>query len=166
MNFRSMLVAVILLAFVLPAMAQPAEARNLEVEPPQLQTVVALTRPSTDGEIASLLAVKPEIPLGPIDVLKGYENEMTAVADRISAELARISQAVRLGQISRAEAEYLTQETYQLAIMQYQVLSTLHDSLAHDMAQAAIKSKRSPTEDGSDTTVVVHPPFAVEEQSQ
>jgi len=48
--------------------------------------------------------------------------------------------------------------------MQYQVLSTLHDSLAHDMAQAAIRSRRSPTEPESETTVVVEPRF--EGQSQ
>lgn len=48
----------------------------------------------------------------------GYENAMTAIAQRISAELAGISEAVRLGHITPDQAEYFTQQRYQLAIMQ------------------------------------------------
>jgi len=91
---------------------------------------------------------------------------MTAIAERISAELASIREAVRLGHITPDQAEYLTQERYQLAIMQYQVLGTLHDSLAQEIAQAATRGKLSPTPAGSGTTVGVEPPFAIEEQSQ
>jgi len=167
MNFRSNLVAVFLLTVVpLAAMAQPLQDAKTDgmLEPPPLPSPVAATRLTNDEVILSLLAVQPEIPRGPGDVLRGYENAMTAIADRISAELANISQAVRLGHITRDQADYLTQETYQLAVMQYQVLSTLHDSLAHDMAQASIRSRRSLTEPESDTTVVVEPRF--EGQSQ
>jgi len=162
MNIRSNLVAICLLAVVpLAVMAQtPQQVKtDVKLEPPLLPSPVAATRLATDEAISSLLVVQPEIPLGPGDVLKGYENGMTAIADRISAQLANISQAVRLGHITRDQADYLTQQTYQLAVMQYQVLSTLHDSLAHDMALAATRSKRSPTEPGSDTTLVVEPRF-------
>jgi len=162
MNFRSNLVAVFLLALVpLAVMAQPSQETNTDakLEAPPLPSLVAATRLTNDPVISSLLAVQPEIPLGPGDLLKGYENGMTAIAERISAELANISQAVRLGHITRDQADYLTQETYQLAVMQYQVLSTLHDSLAHDMAQASIRSKRTSTETGPDTTLVVEPGF-------
>ena len=167
MKFRSNLVAVFLLTVVpLVAMAQPSRDAKTDatLEPPPLPSPVAATRLTNDEVISSLLAVQPEIPLGPADVLKGYENAMTAIAERISAQLANISQAVRLGNITRDQADYLTQETYQLAVMQYQVLSTLHDSLAHDMARASIRSRRPPTEAESDTTVVVEPRF--EGQSQ
>jgi hypothetical protein len=167
MNFRSILIAVFLLAVIpLAAMAQLLhEAKTAaELEPPPLPSSVAATALTTDDVISSLLAVKPQIPLGPSDVLKAYEKAMTAIAERISAELANISLAVRLGHITRDEADYLTQETYQLAVMQYQVLSTLHDSLAHDIAQASTASGHSPTDAESDTTVVVEPRF--EGQSQ
>jgi hypothetical protein len=162
MNIRSIVVAVFLLAVVpLAVKAQPSQEAKTVVglEPPPSPSPVAATALATDEVISSLLDVKPDIPLGPGDVLKGYENGMTAIAERISAQLASISQAVRLGHITRDRADYLTQETYQLAVMQYQVLSTLHDSLAHDMAQASMRSKRSPTDSESDTTVVVEPRF-------
>jgi hypothetical protein len=162
-NLRSILVVVFLLA-VLPRAAMAQSSRtHAELAPPSVE-LVAATRPGTDELISSVLAVKPEIPLGPSDVLQGYENGMTAIAERISAELASISEAVRLGHITREQADYLTQERYQLAIMQYQVLSTLHDSLAHDMAQVATRSTHSPTDERSATTVVVEPRF--EGQSQ
>jgi hypothetical protein len=159
MNLKSILVAVFLLAVVPRAARAQSTPTTAKFEPPPLQTIVARA-PQTSGEgISSLLAVKPEIPLGPNDVLKGYENGMTAIAERISAELASISQAVRLGHITRDQADYLTQERYQLAVIQYQVLSTLHDSLAHDMAQASSLSPRSPPDERSATTVEVDPRF-------
>jgi len=163
------IVVVLSLALVPPtgaAQSSIAHRKNGEVEPPRLESSVTLSGLSPEQEIAGLLAVKPEIPLGPVDVLRGYENGMTAIAERISAELASIAEAVRLGHITPDQAEYLTRDRYQLAIMQYQVLSTLHDSLAHEIAQASTRPKLSPTQAGSGTTLVVEPPFAVEEQSQ
>jgi hypothetical protein len=164
MNLKSILVALFLLAVVPRATRAQSTQTTAEFEPPPLQKVVAAARLTTGEKISSLLEVKAEIPLGPNDVLKGYENGMTAIAERISAELASISQAVRLGHITRDQADYLTQQRYQLAVMQYQVLSTLHDSLAHDMAQASGPSPRSPPDERSATTVVVEP--RLEDQSQ
>jgi hypothetical protein len=45
-------------------------------------------------------------------------------------------QANRSSQITRAETEYLIQERYQVAMMQHEVLSALHDSLQLDLDQA------------------------------
>jgi len=162
MKLRLILVTVFSLAVVpLAAMAQPSQHAKTDgtLEPPPLPSPVAATRLTNDEVISSLLAVQAEIPRGPGDVLKGYENAMTVIAERISAELANISAAVRLGHITRDQADYLTQQTYQLAVMQYQVLSTLHDSLAHDMARASIRSRPSLTEPESDTTLAVEPRF-------
>lgn len=63
---------------------------------------------------------------------------MTFTSQRLSAELAVISQAVRSGQITRVEAEYLIQQRSELAAMQYEVFSALHDSLAFEVAQKAV----------------------------
>jgi hypothetical protein len=124
-----------------------------------MEKVLANVATQPNGALATVVAAKPEIPLGPLDVLKGYENEMTLVAQRMSAEVASISQAVQGNQITREQAEYLIQERYQVAMMQHQVLSALHDSLDHDVAQAAAAAKRPSTPD-SDTAVVVEPPFS------
>jgi hypothetical protein len=140
---RTVFVVFLLALIPLAAMAQSSqEARaNLTVEPPPLHSALAGTRANAHAVISSLLAPRAEIPLGPLDVLKKYENGMTAIAERISSELSTISLAVRAGQITREQADYLTQETYERAMMQYEVLCTLHDSLEHDVLQAETLSK-------------------------
>ena len=150
----------------LVAVAQPNRGlgENSEIQPPPVQKIVAGATSETDDEVSSLLATKPEIPLGPLDVLKNYESEMIMIAQRMSAELASISQAVAADQLSRERADYLIGERYQVAMMQFQVLSTLHDSLARDVARAGVRevgsgTTGSRTNVGSDTTVVEEAPF-------
>jgi len=106
--------------------------------------------------VAEVVAITPEIPLGPLDVLKAYEQDMTLVAQKMSAEVASISQAQEANQITREQAEYLIQEKYEVAMMQFQILSALHDALGHDVAQSAAHAKRLRSE--SDTAVVVQLP--------
>jgi hypothetical protein len=62
---------------------------------------------------------------------------MTLVSQALSTELVVISQAVQSGQIKRDDAEYLIQQRYQLALMQYEVFSALHDSLEYEIVQKA-----------------------------
>jgi hypothetical protein len=150
----------------LVAAAQPnrGPGENTEVQQPPVQKIVAGATSEADHKISSLLAAKPEIPLGPVDVLKNYESEMIMIVQRMSAELASISQAVAGDQITRERADYLIGERYQIAMMQFQVLSTLHDSLARDVARAGVGELGSGTTGsriavGSDTTVVEEAPF-------
>jgi hypothetical protein len=118
-----------------------------------MQIVLSGAHTNGDAVISQLLDVKAEIPLGPVDVLGGYENAMTAIAETTVVALSGISQAVLEGQITRKEAEYLTQEKYQISMMQYQVLSTLHAGLEHDIAQAT--ANRPNKQDPPDTVVTV-----------
>lgn len=163
MKIRSIVTTTFFLAVMkLAALAQPASKarKHVDVEPLRLEEILANATSKADGALADVIAVKPEIPLGPFDVLKGYENEMTLVAQRMSAELASISQAVQANQITRAQADYLIEERYQVAMMQHQVLSALHDSLEHDVTQAAALTRHSGTPAESDAAVAVAPPFA------
>jgi len=159
MKVRSIAIVVVLLVVQsFSAVAQPIR-KGVDVEPPQLQKVVAKATAQANDLLASAVAVKPEIPMGPVDVLKEYENEMTVVAQRMSADLTNISQAVGAGQITRDQAEYLIQQRYQTAMMQFQTLSALHDALAEDVARAAGLPKYSGTAAESDTAVIVETPF-------
>jgi hypothetical protein len=60
--------------------------------------------------LSNILAVMPQMPRGPLDVLNEYEQEMTSISDRFSQELAQIIEAVRLGQIIARESEGLIWE--------------------------------------------------------
>src|SRR5207302_8776777 len=142
MKFRLMVLALCLLVFM-PAFAQRHRASRkpaAPVEPPSLllHNLPDISQP--DGMIGRLIAIQPTIPLGPVDVLKAYENGMTLIAQRLSADLVGISQANMAHQITRDEAEYLIVERYQVAMMQHEVLSALHDSLEHDLGQISTRT--------------------------
>jgi len=59
--------------------------------------------------------------------------------------------------MNREQAEYLLQQTYQTAMMQYQVLSALHDVLKHDIDEAAGQQARQSLKATSSDTVLVVP---------
>jgi hypothetical protein len=166
MKSRLMVVALFSLVF-LPhlAIAQGPRATRASAatEPPPslpLNNFADISQP--DGVIARLLAFQPSIPLGPADVLKAYEDGMTLIAQRLSAELISISQANQANQITRAEAEHLILDRYQVAMMQHDVLSALHDSLEHDLAEARPAGRPSP----SAPAVVVQPPWVAQARHQ
>ena len=153
MKSRLIVVAVCLLVVMSHiAIAQTPRAyrASATTESPFLPHTVTVA--SHSNEVITRLSVsQPPLPLGPVDVLRAYEDGMTLIAQRLSAELTSISQANRANQITRDEAEYLIQDRYQVAMMQRQVLSALHDSLQHDLAQP----EKQPGVSQSDNAVVV-----------
>lgn len=130
------------------------DTKEREVEPPLLENVLASAK-TNNAQLAELMAIKPELPLGPIDVLKEYERGMDLIAQGMSADVVNISRAQQANQLTREQAEYLIGERYQIAMMQYQVLSALHDALERDVAQEATRARSTRGVAGSDTAVVV-----------
>ena len=123
MKSRLVVVAACMLA-VMPhfAVAQKIRATPVSAaaEPPVLPAHAFAKTSQSDQVIAGLFTFQPAIPFGPADLLKGYEDEMNFLAQSLSAELVRIAQANRTNQITRAEAEYLIQQRYQVAMMQHE----------------------------------------------
>src|SRR3954453_13001931 len=117
----------------------PRTTRESAIEAPNALLILrAFSNTSQpDGAIAHLLTFQPVIPMGPVDVLKAYEDGMTLVAQRLSDELIGISRANLANQITREEADHLILDRYQVAMMQHAVLSALHGSLEHEVARAA-----------------------------
>ena len=136
------------------ALAQIAQ-KGADVEPPPLEEVLAGAKTPDNAQLAELMTFNPELPLGPTDVLKEYEQGMALIAQGMSADVVNISRALEANQITREQAEYLIGERYQIAMMQYQVLSALHDILERDVAQEATRARRARGGAGSDTAVVV-----------
>jgi hypothetical protein len=77
------------------------------------------------------------------------------VAEKTSADFSVIVQAQQTNQITRERAEYLVLQSYQMAMMQYQVLSALHDVLKHDIDEAAGQQARQSLKTTSSDTVLV-----------
>jgi len=155
MKMRSLVGALLSLAVMAgTALAQMAR-KGADVERPPLEKVLASAKTPSNAQLAELMAIKPELPLGPADVLKEYEHGMALIAQEMSADVVNISRAQEANQVTREQAEYLIGERYQIAMMQYQVLSALHDALERDVAQEATRAKRARGGAGPDTAVVV-----------
>lgn len=164
MKSQQILIVVTILATLWQtAEAQPKKKRTAVDTPPQ-QSVLAGTGLQSTSASSDLTAVKPEMPLGPRDVLKSYEIAMGIVADKTSADFSAIVRAQQANQITREQAEYLLQQSYQMAMMQYQVLNALHEVLKHEIDEAAsqqamqqqARQRLNPTD--SDTVLVVPSP--------
>ena len=160
MNVRQILVLVAIIAGVLHTAAAQPKKKKIQIDAPPPQSILADTSMQSNPVLSGLNALKPEMPLSPQDVLKSYEIAMGMVADKTSADFSVIVQAQQTNQITREQAEYLLQQRYQIAMMQYQVLSALHDVLKHDTDEATLQSKRSFKAADSDEVLVVPLPVS------
>jgi len=157
MKLRTFLVAIAILCTVWhPAAAQPKKKRT-QVDAPPLERVLSGTSMRSNAVLSDVIARKPEMPLGPQDILKSYEIAMSLVVEKTSADFSVIVQTQQANQISREQAEYLLLQSYQVAMMQYQVLSALHDVLKHDIDEAAGQQARQSLKTTSSDTVLVVP---------
>jgi len=158
MRTRSIVGGVLLLSVMVGTSLAETARRGTDVKPPALEKILATAKSPAAAQIADLMEIKPELPLGPTDVLKEYEQAMVLIAQSMSAEVANISRAQEANQVSREQAEYLIGERYQVAMMQYQVLSAFHDMLEHDVSEEAARAKGAHRVGESDTAVVVSLP--------
>ena len=121
-----------------------------------MQKAVSQTGTQDNDAVADVLAVAPRMPRGPVEILREYENDMTVISQTFSAEMAVISQAVQQGQVTREQADYLMQQRFQIAMMQYEVLNGLHDALAVELSRTPVAPRSQAS--GAETTIVVQPP--------
>ena len=157
MKFRQILIAIVILGTLWRTAAAQPKRKNIQPNAPRLESILAGASMQSNPVLSDLIAIKPEMPLGPRDVLKSYEIGMSLVADKTSADFSVIVQAQQANQITREQAEYLLQQRYQMAMMQYQVLSALHDVLKHDIDEAAGQQARQSLKATSSDTVSVVP---------
>jgi hypothetical protein len=139
-----------------PAAAQPRK-KTTQVDAPSLEQVLSGTSMQSNAVLSDVIARKPEMPLGPRDILKSYEIAMSLVVEKTAADFSVIVQTQQANQISREQAEYFLLQSYQMAMMQYQVLSALHDVLKHDIDEAARQQARQSLKTTTSDTVLVVP---------
>jgi len=139
-------------------LGQRVHSRGKTAEPPVPPQVLLKANSPADETLREILAITPDLPRGPQELLQEYRNQMTLVSQALSADLSVISQAVQSGQIKRADAEYLIQQRYQLALMQYEVFSALHDSLEYEAIQTAAAAAHPQKSCRPDAVVVVQGP--------
>ncbi|HXJ87816.1 MAG TPA: hypothetical protein VMS18_13425 [Candidatus Binatia bacterium] len=155
MKSRQILICTVILGTLWHTAAAQPKKKKIQVDAPSTESVLAGTSIKSGTVLSDLMASKPEMPLGPQDILKSYEIAMSVVADKASADLLVIVQAQQANQMTREQAEYLVQQRYQTAMMQYQVLSALHDVLKHDIDEAKQQATSLLKTTRSDTVLTV-----------
>ncbi len=157
MKIRPFLAAMAILGMVLHAAAAQAKNKTTQVDAPPLERVLSGTSMQSNAVLTDVIARKPEIPLGPQDVLKSYEIAMSLVVEKTSTDFSVIVQARQTNQINGEQAEYLLLQSYQMAVMQYEVLGALHNVLKHDIEEAAGQQATQSLKTTSSDTVLVVP---------
>ena len=157
MKTRQILFSILILATTWHAAAAQPKKKNIQADAPPPESILAGASLQSNPVLSDLIALKPEMPLGPLDVLKSYEIAMNMVADKTTADFFVIVQAQQTNQLTRQQAEYLLQQSYQMAMMQYQVLSALHDVLKHDIDKSAEQQARQSLKATNSDTVLVVP---------
>lgn len=126
-----------------------------DAQPPEIKIM-----PSANQLPEIILAVNPSMPLGPKDLREGYEDEMKAVSGRFANELSSISHAADENQMSGQQAEEISKERFQVAMMQFQLLVALRANLEREIDRAEQTAQREsrPTQEG--VSAVLELPFS------
>ena len=157
MKLRTFLVAIAILCTVWRPAAAQSKKKTTRIDAPPLERVLSGTGMQSNAVLSDVIARKPEMPVGPQDILKSYEIAMSLVMEKTSADFSVIVQTQQANRISREQAEYLLLQSYQIAMMQYQVLSALHNVLKHDIDEAAGQQARQSLKAANSDTVLVVP---------
>jgi hypothetical protein len=92
-------------------------------------------------------------------MLRGYEDDMRAVSTRFVNELAVISKTFAERQLTRDQAEHISEERYLVAMMQFELLSALHAQLEQEVEREE-NSLRDPGSTREGVTAVAELPFS------
>jgi Spy/CpxP family protein refolding chaperone len=115
------------------------------------------------SNIAETPATDSQVPVMPRDLLKEYEKQMALVSLETCDELAQIAQAAHEGGIGLEQAEYLSGQRFELAIIRLQFLDTLHQILDDKIQH---ETKQGSEGQSSGDTLVAPPPDSSPDVSQ
>ena len=94
-----------------------------------------LVSPADDSAVANVVTNTAIVPDDPKQVLQDYDSLMIALAQKFSATLATIAEAVRRGELSSEQAREVSAEQYQLTRMQFELLSVWRGFEEQDLAR-------------------------------
>ena len=98
---------------------------------------IQIQTPTSEAKttITDVLSTASALPLGPREILEEYQAEMVGITQSFSARMAAIAQAVQNGQLSSEQGQRLSTEQYQMAQMQFELLSAWREVLEQDLAR-------------------------------
>lgn len=130
---QSKLVLIIsLLTFVAPATLFGSNPNDGEAPPAAIDVQIPM---ASSQELTDILTTPSAAPRGPKDVIDDYETGMAAITERFSARLAAIAASVQNGELTSEQGQKISAEEYEMAQMQFELLSTWREMLEQDLAR-------------------------------
>lgn len=152
---NKLVVAMILFVSITPALSARDGANDKNAQ----RSVTQLSVSDVDNSPLSAQPISPAVPSQQKQTANDYEAAMLAVTQRFSATLAAIAEAVQQGKLGNEQAEEISAEQYQLAQMQFQLLSLWREIEAEDMPRTP-DSQTKPATDQKNEIVMVALPFS------
>jgi len=150
-----------LIISVLPTLVPVTLLGRTDSGPADLQSIQIKTSDSAANNtmLTDILTTPSALPRGPQEVLNDYQDEMAAITQNFSATVAAIAQAVQSGQLTSEEGKKLSTEQYQMAQMQFELLSAWREMVEQDLARTP-SAKPDPAAAQSSDIVMVALPFS------
>jgi hypothetical protein len=116
-----------------------------------------LVTPVDDQAVRNAPTSPAAVPTDPKQVLQDYDSLMIALTQKFSATLATIAEAAKRGELSSEQAREMSAEQYQVAHMQFELLSLWRGIEEQDSARIPdVEAKPDSTQE-SDVVMVALP---------
>jgi hypothetical protein len=132
-----------LMISVMTLVAAIAQGQQVEGVPPGLPT-----SPKAAVALNEILKATPVMPVGPDQLLQIYERQMTDISRQLGSALTEVLESVRNGDLDPDVADFISKQTYDVAMMRYELLSVLHADLAKKIADSDGSAAADATADG------------------
>ena len=144
----------LLIAAVAPGALAAADGgdRNLHTGRGQL-----LVTPVDDPAVKDVPTSPAAVPSDPRQVLQDYDSLMIALTQKFSATLATIADAAKRGDLSSEQAREMSAEQYQLAHMQFELLSLWRGIEEQNLARIPDVEAKPDSTQGSEVVMVALP---------
>jgi len=111
-----------------------------------------------NAPLTDVLTAPTIAPRGPQDVIDDYQAEIVEITQRFSARVAAIAEAVQNGQLNSEQGQKLSTEQYQIAQMQFELLSAWREMLEQDLARTpGVKPTPAAASESSEIVMVALP---------
>ena len=157
---KTKLIAIVLWTTIAATGRSFSEVKRPGHNPESLRLATTSEATTASEALTNVVETPSATPRGPEELLQAYQAGMTFIAQQFSAKVAAIAGAVQRGELSREEAENISAEQYQMAQMQFNLLSALREILQQDLARAATAPQSAPEPAPGNEIVMVSLPFS------
>jgi hypothetical protein len=149
-----MFLSLLLLVTVVPGALATADEAETKAHSRRDSVLVS---PAEDPAVTNAPTNTAIVPNDPKQVLQDYDSLMIALAQKFSATLATIAEAVKRGEVSSEQAREMSAEHYQLTHMQFELLSLWRGIEEQDLTRIPDVEAKPDSTQGNEVVMVALP---------